>query len=564
MKENICFGIDLGTTNSCISMMRSNTTIPDIIPLKYGNTLQSCVMLNDDGTLTVGKEAYEYRYTKSAIYSVKRYMGTDTKITLVNGNMTKVMSPEEVSAEILKELVKQAEEYVGHGIIKEVTITVPAHFNDLQRRATKKAGEIAGLKVLNIINEPTSAGLLYGVDNNAGNQTVLVYDLGGGTFDISILRVTKQLRGFPFLDINMNGEYNDISINIVGNEGDVHLGGDDIDKAMTEYIINKISEQSHISVETIKSILGVDGVEELKLKYEKAKKAFSHTIFCRIPDVGDYTIVIDSDEAIDSCYRPVFNRTYELVAKAMSQSRVSMIDHIVLVGGSTKSEIIQMLLREKFPHIHIMNSFEPDLSVGLGASISSATTTGLSNVAKVTDVVPMSIGIVCDSDSGLVYSKILKKDSSLPCVEVREFEITDQNRSVVIDIRQGDSSRDIDKLVCIGNLEVTPDKFKSKYFNIKFKCDLNGRLECCLMVSGEEISIPIQYSVNNDIETDNGFSDIDLLDKGQRFFYESHLRKLKKAGASKDILDRWIPSVVFGGIDGAREVFNTLLSEVVC
>ena len=143
--NNVSFGIDLGTTNSCISILQSNTTVPKVIPLDNGNTLQSCVMLNEDGTFTVGKEAYEHRYEDSAIYSVKRLMGTDEKILLQNKDVREILTPEQVSSLILKEIVKQASKYVGDGVIKDVTITVPAHFNDMQRRATQIAGEMAGL-----------------------------------------------------------------------------------------------------------------------------------------------------------------------------------------------------------------------------------------------------------------------------------------------------------------------------------------------------------------------------------------------------------------------------------
>ena len=237
--KNVSFGIDLGTTNSCISMMRAGTSVPKVIPLRNGNTLPSCVMLNRDGTFTVGIDAYNKRFEKSTIYSVKRYMGSDKIIHLESGSCCKDSTPEEVSAEILKELVIEASEYVGCDIIKDVTITVPAHFNDAQRRATQTAGRLAGLNVIGIINEPTSAGLLYGIDNAKSNQTIIVYDLGGGTFDVSILKVTKELKSFPMLGINTNGEYNKTAINIIANDGDVHLGGDDIDKNLADYADRK-------------------------------------------------------------------------------------------------------------------------------------------------------------------------------------------------------------------------------------------------------------------------------------------------------------------------------------
>lgn len=562
MDSKVTFGIDLGTTNSCISMLQTNATIPIVIPLRNSNTLQSCVMLSEDGEFIVGKDAYENRFKDCSIYSVKRYMGSDKVIHLTNRDKAVSLKPEQVSAEILKELVKQAEEYVGNGIIKDVTITVPAHFNDAQRRATKSAGELAGLNVVGIINEPTSAGLLYGLDNAKSNQTVLVYDLGGGTFDVSILRITKELRKFPLLGLNMSGEYNKTAINIIGNDGDVHLGGDDIDSYVTEYVICDIALQASLSVDRVKEIIGTYGIEELKLRLEKLKKSGSGIIIYELNGYGKYTVKLSGDKFEEKCYKPVFDRTYDLISSAMSSANVSVIDHIVLVGGSTKSSIIQKMLSEKFPHLSIMNTFEPDLSVALGASISSATTMGVSRIATITDVVPMSIGVMAEtSDGRFGYNKILRKDSQLPCVAEKEYDIVDTSQSIMIDIRQGESTSDLSSLVQIGNLTIESEHYDGNTLIIRFKCDLNGVLSCFVIIDGKEVPVAIKYSANI-ISSSNKAKGYDDLTKGEKFFYDKHRQKLISMNANEDILSSWTPDVVKNNIAGAKIVFESLISKL--
>jgi len=562
MAKNVSFGIDLGTTNSCISMLKSNSSIPTIIPLRDGSTIPSCVMLKEDGSIVVGREAYEHRFEESAIYSVKRFMGSNKKITLKSGDKELTLTPEEVSAEILKAIVSQASEYVGDGVIEDVTITVPAHFNDAQRRATKAAGELAGLNVVGIINEPTSAGLLYGLDNAKTNQTILVYDLGGGTFDVSILKVTKELRAFPLLNINTNGEYNKTAINIIGNDGDVSLGGDDIDKNVTDYVISEIALQAKLSTDQVKELMTGRGIEELKLRLEKSKKNDLNVLIYDLTGHGEFTVKLAGDKFEEYCYKPVFDRSYELVARAMASAGVTVIDHIVLVGGSTKSRIIQKMLKAKFPHLNIMNTFEPDLSVALGASVSSATTLGVSKIATITDVVPMSIGIIAGDTAGnATFMKMLKKDTQLPCTYDRKFDIVDQSKDIILDVRQGESTTNIDKLVSIGKLVIKSDSYSGNKVLLSFKCDLNGVLSVFAILDGREIPIKIEYTANITAAKKNDIDGYDSLDKGQRFFFDQHYKKLKEAGLTDEKLKEWTPALVLSGIPIAKKKFNELIGK---
>ena len=563
--NDVTFGIDLGTTNSCISMLQSNTSVPKIIPLKDGNTLQSCVMLNEDGTFTVGKEAYEHRYEDSAIYSVKRFMGTDKDILLQAGDKKVLLKPEEVSAKILREIVDQAEKYVGKGIIKDVTITVPAHFNDMQRRATQKAGELAGLNVINIINEPTSAGLLYGLDNAKSNETILVYDLGGGTFDVSILRVVKNLRKFPLLGINTNGEYDDTSISIVANDGDVHLGGDDIDEKMLHYVTNRMSDFYGVSGEYIEeNLMTKREIEMLKLIIEQFKKSGLKTFYYSICDRENVDVKFDGKEYEEFCFREVFNKTFEYVSRAMASAGVSMIDHIVLVGGSTKSPVIRKMLKEKFPNIDIMSSFEPDLSVALGASISSASALGVSKIATITDVVPLSIGVVVmDENGNKKFSKILKKDTQLPCRAIQTYTAKgdeDASDNVTVRIYQGESINDISKLYNIGTVSV---ECHSSNVSIEFVCDLNGVLSCFVHSDGNVEKIDINYSINNmkKNQSKDLTEGLDILDKGQVFFYNKHLKKLRDAGVPDNLIqEKFNPYIIIQDMEVAKKNYNDLLT----
>lgn len=564
--KNVSFGIDLGTTNSCISMMRAGTSVPKVIPLRNGNTLPSCVMLNEDGTFTVGIDAYNKRFEKSTIYSVKRYMGSDKIIHLESGSCCKDLTPEEISAEILKELVIEASEYVGCDIIKDVTITVPAHFNDAQRRATQTAGRLAGLNVIGIINEPTSAGLLYGIDNAKSNQTIIVYDLGGGTFDVSILKVTKELNSFPMLGINTNGEYNKTAINIIANDGDVHLGGDDIDKNLADYAVEQIAKSTNLITDTVMSIMGEVGYEELQLRIEKAKKNGRGVILYKLKGCEEVQVKLSGDDVNEKCYKPVFDKSYELMTQAMAQAGITHIDHIVLVGGSTKSSVIQKMIMEKFPHINVMNSFEPDLSVALGASISSASTLGINTLATITDVVPMSIGVVVferDEDNVIRerFDRILKKDTQLPCSDNREYDILNAHSSdMTIRIMQGEGTYNFNNLIEIGKLHIGKDDYVGNKAEILFKCDLNGVLSCAVIIEGKEFNIPINYTANDSkLVEDDG---IEMLDKGQRFFYQSHKKKLEKMGASVLQLERFTPGLVQTSISIAKETFDGIVEEL--
>lgn len=564
--SNIEIGIDLGTTNSEVAILNNGKV--EIVKNTYGDEFTPSVFgVNKGKDEEVGKKPYQ-RYFKDATPDeiknnkpeIKRLMGT--KDSVYFSRIDKSYNAEEISSKILTSLKQEAIRKNEKLNTSAVVITIPAHFSTIQAEATKRAGLLAGFKHVVLLQEPIAAAISYGF-GKSDNENWLVYDLGGGTFDVSILRVTKELKAFPLLGINTNGEYNSTSINIIGNDGDVALGGDDVDQYVTNYVLEKIAEGASLTVDRVKEIIGLEGLEELKLRLEKAKKVSQGLIIYELEGRGKFEIPILGEEVEEKCYRPIFDRTYELVARAMASTGVTSIDRIVLVGGSTKSYIIQKMLKEKFPHLHIMNSFEPDLSVALGASISTATSLGISKVATITDVVPMSIGVLADAgDNAKEYVKILKKDKSLPCIEEMEFNIRDTTQAISITVVQGESTFSLQTLLTIGNLQIQPEQYNGNSLTIGFKCDLNGVLSCYAIIGEKVMPIEIEYSANSKSKnTSDVIEGLDKLDKGQKHFFEMHLKKLVNAGLTNEELAEWTPEVVLGGFKDATAKFKELIAK---
>lgn len=446
------FGIDLGTTNSAISVYigKGNS---QIIRLEKGTTLPSCVMYKD-GKFIVGHEAYENRFKSNVCYSVKRLMGTNEVVVLkdkdANGNPCEVeLTPEEVSSLILKELVRQASKYYTD--IKDVTITVPAGFNQLQREATRKAGELAGLNVVAIINEPTSASLAY---NTKESKKVLVYDLGGGTFDVSIvdIEVDEETVGtsFGLLGVSLdNDTYKAPTYKILANANDNHLGGDDIDREFYKRaLLTPDAKRLHMTQNNINSEVS----EYIKLNIEKGKKMLSGSAigFLTIPvkdNKGNASEINVSVKDLTEATRVIYNKTRVLVNKAIVESKINRdeLSEIVLVGGSTKSEIIKNFLREDFPYCFINDSINPDECVAVGASVQTAVTTGLSET-KIFDVVPQTISVEVittavngDEVKGRL-APIIKKNTVLPATNSRVFTLDNKYNDIIVKLYQGDGA----------------------------------------------------------------------------------------------------------------------------
>lgn len=435
------FGIDLGTTNSAISVVASGNT-PEIIRLRNGKTtMPSCVTWLGEDNFLVGQESYVQRYLPNTIYSVKRIMGSNQKVTLENNGETKEFTPEEISAEILKGLCREVED--TYGKVKNVVITVPAYFNNNQVEATRKAGELAGLNVLSTFREPTSAGLVYSVvRDKADEERILVYDLGGGTFDVSLV-VTKRVESYPELDEiygfdseDVEGEQSaGIVLDVLRKNGDMFLGGDDIDEELVKIFIKKLKEK------------GIDGDkltkatrELVKLKLEGFKKeGVAHYTSITDLEFVDGTVMKDVEVLISvgdfaEATRKIYNRTKIITDEVLEGMN---IDSIVTVGGSTKSELIKEFLRRDYPNVKLNDALQPDESVALGAALQAKRIMHGDKRIKVFDILPLSIGVLANNR----IQKMLHKDQTVPFSVTRRFTTTSDNQErISIDIYQGNSN----------------------------------------------------------------------------------------------------------------------------
>ncbi len=433
-------GIDLGTTNSCVAVMEGNE--PVVIPNSEGRrTTPSIVAFIKDGERKVGDPAKRQAITnpKHTIYSIKRFMGesfdkVSTEVARVPYEVVKgdnntarvkindrMYTPQEISAMVLQKMKKTAEDYLGYEV-SEAVVTVPAYFNDAQRQATKEAGEIAGLKVLRIINEPTAAALAYGLDKNHKDTKVAVFDLGGGTFDVSVL------------------ELGDGVFEVKSTNGDTHLGGDDFDQVIIDWLANEF-----------KSDEGVDlrkdpmAMQRLKEAAEKAKIELSSSsqteinlpYIMPVDGIPKHLVKTLSRSKFEQLAHDLIQRTLEPCKKALADAKMnpSEIDEVILVGGSTRIPAIQELV-EKFFGKKPSKGVNPDEVVAVGAAIQGAVLTGEVKDVLLLDVTPLSLGI---ETMGGVFTKLIESNTTIPTKKSEVFSTASDNQpSVEIHILQGE------------------------------------------------------------------------------------------------------------------------------
>jgi len=460
MREKI-IGIDLGTTNSCVAVLEGGA--PEVITNTEGERVTaSVVAFTDTGERLVGRLAKRQAITnpKHTVASIKREMGTDHRVKIELDGKVEEYTPEQISAMIIQKLKKDAEEHLG-GKVKKAVITVPAYFNDSQRQATKDAGKIAGLEVMRIINEPTAAALAYGLDKTE-EQTILVFDLGGGTFDVSILEIGEGV------------------FEVIATDGDTRLGGDDFDRRITDWLAEDFRKDTGIDLTSDPSAMQrlKDAAEAAKMELSSRKETTINLPYITADATGPKHLEKKLTRAkFEQMIEDYLNRTINVVEATLHEAGKSAddIDQVVLVGGSTRIPKVQELISSRIPG-KINREINPDEVVAAGAAIQGGVLAGEVDEIVLLDVTPLTLAI---ETLGGIATPLIERNTTIPTEKTKTFTTAADNQpSVEIHVLQGERKMAVDNK-SLGKFQLTglpPAPRGIPQIDVTFNIDSDGIL----------------------------------------------------------------------------------------